>query len=262
MLLSCNSVKKIYRSEYINALKTEPVANEILTYDDLTDLPYQVQNYLKLRGVINNPKVYNFKAEFSGKIKLNLDQPSIKIAIEQHNFITNFKRFFYIKGHKLFIPFIGRDLYNFGKGNMLIKVADLFKVADSKGNYMDQSALVTFLNDMVLLAPASLIDKRLKWQSIDSSTVKVTLSDYSNSVSALLLFNEKYELINFVTDDRYFEPLGQKPLRVKWSTPVEYKYTNGIAYPSFGRAFWHFPDKDFCYIELMIDTIEYNILYR
>jgi len=58
-------------------------------------------------------------------------------------------------------------------------------------------------NDMCLFAPASLVDSRISWEEVDAFIVKATFINGGNKVSAELYFNEKGELVNFISNDRY-----------------------------------------------------------
>jgi hypothetical protein len=144
---------------------------------------------------------------------------------------------------------------------MLIKLGGLINVADGRGQKMNQSETVTVFNDMCLLAPASLIDDRIKWEVINEQTVKAYFSNGDYTISADLSFNDKGELINFMSDDRFYSPTGETYQRVRWSTPVkEYQEINGMKLPAYGEAIWHFPEGDYCYARLNIKEIEYNCL--
>jgi hypothetical protein len=72
--------------------------------------------------------------------------------------------------------------------------------------------------DMCLLAPATLIDGRIQREPVDSLTAGGTLEHKGKRVSATLRCNERGELVDFVTDDRYYAPTGKTPMRVQWST--------------------------------------------
>jgi hypothetical protein len=75
-----------------------------------------------------------------------------------------------------------------------------------------------------------------------------------------LYFNEKGELVNFVSDDRYYSPTGKTYENIRWSTPVkEYKDYNGIRISSGGQAVRSFPEGDYCYARADIKDVEYNI---
>ena len=99
-------------------------------------------------------------------------------------------------------------MYKDATATMLIKVAGLVTVGDAKGEIMDKAETVTVFNDMCLMAPATFIDKRIKWEKIDQLIVKGTLNNNGVKISAVLYFNKKGELVNFVSNDRYIQHQG------------------------------------------------------
>ena len=59
------------------------------------------------------------------------------------------------------------------------------------------------------------------------------------SVSAVLYFNDKGQLINFVTNDRYYWNEDNTYSNVQWETPVgEYREINGMNLVSYAEALW------------------------
>ncbi len=56
---------------------------------------------------------------------------------------------------------------------------------------MFEADTVTMFNDMCLMAPATLIDKRITWQTIDDLTVAETFTNQSVTISAVLQFNDE-----------------------------------------------------------------------
>jgi hypothetical protein len=125
---------------------------------------------------------------------------------------------------------------------------------------MNRGETVTMFNDMCLLAPASLIDNNIKWENIDSLTVKGTFTNQGNTISALLYFNEKGQLINFISDDRYLSSDGKTYKNYRWSTPVmEYKEINGRHLMHYGEAVWDTPEGQFCYGKFNLKETEYNL---
>ena len=94
------------------------------------------------------------------------------------------------------LPVIGFS-YSNATASMLIKLGGLVTVADGKGQEMNQGETVTVFNDMCLLAPASLIDDRIKWEVINEHTVKAHFNNNGYVISAELYFNDRGQLINF-----------------------------------------------------------------
>jgi hypothetical protein len=75
----------------------------------------------------------------------------------------------------------------------------------------------------------------------------------------MLEFNEIGELINFISEDRYYCEDGKTYLSYPWSTPVgNYIEINGRKLPSYGEAIWHMPEVEFCYAQFDLKKVDYN----
>jgi hypothetical protein len=107
------------------------------------------------------------------------------------------------------------------------------------------------------MAPATLIDKRIYWKTIDDYTVEAVFNNQGFEIKANLIFNDKGQLINFISDDRY---AIADMKRYRFSTPVkDYRFSNRVKAPSFGQAIWHYPDGEFVYGKFYLKSIEYNL---
>ena len=121
---------------------------------------------------------------------------------------------------------------------------------------MNQAETVTVFNDMCLLAPASLIDRRIEWESIDNLSTKATFTNGNIKISALLYFNEVGQLINFTSYDR----ITMDKKHYLFSTPVKkYDNINEINIWNYGEAIWHYRDGEFVYGKFNLKSIEYNV---
>ncbi len=237
-----------------NALSTE-----ILSEADIAHLPAPVQKYIRYTGSVGRVKVKNFKAEFNGGIRFKRDEKYMSFSSTQYNFMDMPSRLFYIVAKKQGIPAIGLHLYQNEKAIFRIKLLGFFTVVDAAGRKMDQGETVTLLNDMCFMAPAALIDKRIKWESIDDLTVKAVYTNGNISISAMLFFNEKGELINFISNDR-FETDGKVYKNYPWSTPASaYTNVNGYKLPSAAKLVYSRPDGEFTYGEFVLKDIIYNL---
>ena len=258
------SVKRLFKKETAEKFRAGILAvspqTDPVTENDIVHLPQPVQKYLRYAGVVGKNRVRNARFAFDGDFKMSPKQNWIRVRTEQYNFFDDLTRIFYIRGKMFGIPVVGRDLYAEGKGNMIIRTAGLIPVADAKGPDMDTSGLVTMFNDMCLLAPATLIDGRIQWEPIDSLTARGTLEHNGKRVSATLYFNERGELANFVTDNRYYSPTGKTSKRVRWSTPAhDYRDFAGLKITSVGEGVWHFEEGDFPYARFNLKRVEYNL---
>ncbi len=251
--------KKIYQNEVQKRLK--PIDDSsILTLEDIRLLPEPVQKYLVYVGAIGKPRIQNVKAVFNGSMKRNLKSGWMAIMSRQYNFFDSPARYFYINAKMSGIPFDGLHVYSGSEATMQIKVASMFQVVDARGEKMNHGETVTVLNDMCFLAPAVLIDVNIQWETIDSHSVKAIYTNDKITVSAVLKFNQMGELIDFMSDDRYYCEDGKTYLRYTWSTPIgNYKEIDGRKVPSYGEAIWHIPyEGEFCYARFDLKEIEYN----
>ncbi len=234
-------------------------AGELLTEKDMEHLPPIVQKYIKYTGSIGKEKVKNFKAEFSGGIRFKPDEDYMSLYSIQYNLINNPTRLFYIEAKKSGIPAAGLHFYKNEKAIFKIKLIGLFTVVDAKGDKMDRGETVTVFNDMCFIAPASLIDKRIEWKSINNSTVNAIFTNGRIKISAVLYFKENGELVNFISNDRY-ETDGNSYSNYPWSTPViSYKDVNGYRIPSGAKLIYSRPDGDFTYGEFQLKSVKYNL---
>ncbi|MFZ5967815.1 MAG: DUF6544 family protein [Bacillota bacterium] len=254
------ALKRTYINEVSKALGSiMSPQSQILTEKDIKHLPEPVQKYLRYTGVIGKEKVRNVRVVFDGEFKTDPKRGWNRIQAQQHSFFDEPMRLYLIEMKMFGVPVIGLHTYSNAKASMLIKLAGLITVAEGMGQEMNQGETVTVFNDMCLLTPASLIDERIQWEAIDDLTAKATFNNNGYEVSAVLYFNEKGELINFVSDDRYYSPTGKTYEKVRWSTPVKgYKEVNGVKIMDGGEAVWHFQEGDYCYARVDIKEIEYN----
>jgi len=255
------TMKKTYENEVkIGLNRTKLTKPEILTEADIQHLPEVVQKYLRYVGVIGKEKVINFRLEFEGGIRSNPGDDWMKLSSVQYNFFDKPTRIFYIKARKMGIPAVGIHLYKNETAIMHIKLAGLFTVADAKGPEMNQGETVTVFNDMCFMAPATLIDKNIKWEPIDSLSVKAHFTNGSITISATLFFNETGELINFSSNDRYETKDGKTYKNYPWITPVVggYVEVNGYRLPKGAKVIYIHPEGEFCYGEFFLKNVEYN----
>ena len=123
---------------------------------------------------------------------------------------------------------------------------------------MDQGETVTVFNDMCCMAPGSLISKNITWEPVDELTVNARFTNGKISITATLFFNDKGELINWLSNDRYAVE-GKEYRSYPWYTPISaYREINGHYLPAKAELIYKRPDGDFCYGEFALEEIEYN----
>jgi hypothetical protein len=250
-----------FHDKYQNEVKTglqqrAYFQNSELTETDIQDLPEPVKKYIRYSGAIGKPKVTNFKIEFTGKIRKNEQSEWMHFTSVQYNFMETPTRLFFLKAVMKGLPVAGFHCFKNGVAYMDIRLLSLFKVQHQDGKEMDLSETVTFFNDMCCLAPPTLIYKRIKWLKIEGNKVKASFTNNNITVSAWLYFNDKGELINFISKDRYSADAGKQ---LPWSTPLEeYQEINGYKLMKNAETIYSYPDSDLCYGTFKLIRVEYN----
>jgi hypothetical protein len=251
-----------YYGKYKNDVKTvlrqnTYPENSVLTETDIQQLPEKVKNYLRYTGAIGKPKVNNFKIEFTGKIRRDEQSEWMPFTCEQYNFTAAPARLFFMKAAMNGLPVGGYHCFKNGVAFMDIRLFSLFKVQYQVGAEMNLSETVTFFNDMCVLAPSTLIDKRIKWLEVGNNKVKVSFTNNSITVFAWLYFNDKNELINFISGDRFAGDTGKQ---FPWATPLkDYKETNGYKLMGNAEVIYSYPDRDLCYGTFKLTNVKYNV---
>jgi hypothetical protein len=258
MFPSLSRFRGRYTSEVQKRLK--PVsADSLVTEEDLAYLPGPVRNYLHFAGAVGKPRVGNFRAEYSGSLRRSPGSRWMQISALQYSFFDDPARLYYLRSSLFGIPFDGLHVYTGDHAAMMINVAYFFPVVDAGGEKMIMSETVTFFNDMCVLAPATLIDENILWETVDPLSVWARFTRNGITVSAMLYFGENGELVRFVSDDRYMTADGKTYARYQWSTQVsEYRDFNGRKVPVNGEASWQLPAGSFTYARVSLKDIEYN----
>lgn len=242
------SLRAAYEHDVDRALE-RPAPERPITDSDLGHLPVPVQHYLRRTGVVGRPRVHNVQVRMHGRIRNAPDGRWMPIAAEQFNFVDEPARFFYLDASMFMLPAQGYHRYAGPAATMLVKAAALVPVVDAAGREMTQSETVTLFNDMCIMAPATLIDPAIGWETIDARTVRATFTNAGHTIRAELAFGDSGELTNFWSDDRHqLSPDGGSAKKVRWSTPIDaFRPFGSFRLASGGAGRWHEPGREYSY---------------
>jgi hypothetical protein len=186
--------------------------------------------------------------------RIRADRPSrwMPFESEQYNVVAPATRLFYLKASMMGLPVQGYHRYVDATASMRVKAAVLVPLVDTGGDRVTQAETVTIFNDMCLMAPATLLDRSILWETVDSRRVRAVYGNGVHRISAVLTFNDAGELTDFASDDRSrTESGGAPPTRMRWSTPVgRYRQFGSARLASRGEGLWHDADGSYVYIEL------------
>lgn len=253
-----------FRAEYDRAVRSElgrATDTTVITDADLAHLPAVVQTYLRTAGAVGQPRVRNFRARFRGQIRGGPNARWMTFTAEQLSSMDEPARLFLMEASMYGVPVQALHMYVGPKATMRVKVASILQVADARGPDMDRAETVTLLNDMCVLAPGALMTSRIRWQEVDSRTVRAHFTNAGHTISAELSFNDSGELTDFRSDDRLRSSSdGRVFTRTRWSTPVaNYRAFGPHRVGVRGEARWHPEDGAFAYGRFQLDEIEYNV---
>ena len=254
-LTDANFARTYQQDVQTNLERTRSLSAEILTEADLAPLPPPVQQYLRYVGAVGQPKVVSMRAVLSGEMR-SPGKSYFPLTAEQYNFYDEPTRLFFMQGRMFGVTVPGYHRYQGDQATMDVRPFGLLPIVKQAGDVMFTADTVTLFNDMCLLAPATLIDRRITWETIDEMTVQATFTNQGVTISAILYFNEAGQLINFVSEDRWdITTMRQYP----FSTPVsQYRNLNGFNLPTYGELIWHYPEGDFIYGKLEVNDVFYN----
>ncbi len=258
---SCSSSIKRFQKAKAEEFGLQPIINEsVLTKAEIAQLPACVQKYLEYTNAIGKSKPQNMYLEFEADMYRKPGDKPMKSHSVQYNFFNNYSRLFLMKASKMGIVFKALHIYKNEQAIFQVKLAELLKVVDIKGEELTTAETVTLLNDICIFAPACLADKRFAWSESDSLSAKVNFSNGKYKVSAVLFFNQSGELINFISDDRSALQNDGSMKKVRWSTPVsDYILIDGRKIATYGKTIWHYPEGDFTYGVFKLKNIKYNV---
>ena len=252
--------KKITKEINLLARDGRKAQSETFSFNDIEGLPEPVQRYFKYALKDGQEHIKFVRLKQVGEFRMKENQSWMPIKAEQY-FTTEDPAFIWRVKFTM-APFIwidGRDMYYQGKGNMLIKILSTITVADATGSEMDISSLIRFLAEAPWFPTALLPSDYLEWKEIDSNSARAVIKDNGYTALGIFTFNEKGEIIKFVTNDRYMEADG-KYFKEQWAGCYRnYQEIEGMKIPMEGEVEWNLSDKDLPYAKLKITDIQYNV---
>lgn len=256
------SARSRYRAHADGALASSAGAGAVVTAADLERLPAPVAAYLRRVGAVGQPRVRNFHARISGRIRAAADRPWMSFVGEQVNtYETRPRRLFFMDATMFGLPVDVLHEYIDGEATMQVKVCSLVTMVDTSGPDMTRAETVTVFNDMCILAPAALIDAPVTWTTIDHHHVSGTFTVEGHTVSAELTFDDDDQLVDFVSDDRLAASAdGSTFTPQRWSTPISgYADIASRRLATVGEGRWHPDEGAYTYLEFHLDDIAYNV---
>jgi hypothetical protein len=225
--------------------------------DDIKDLPYAVQNWLRNSNVIGKQQIRTVRLKQEGRMRIKKDGPWMPSRADQY-FTVDKPGFVWIADVKMasYFQLSGLDTFKNGKGKMDIKLLSVLPVVDSDGPEINSGSMMRYLAEMMWF-PSAALSPYIKWEEVDKNTAMATLEYKGIRVSGTFYFNEKGDITRFL-GKRYKDVNGKYILSDWGGENKEYKEFAGIRIPSKSVVIWYEEDNNFEWFECEIKDIEFN----
>ena len=253
------SLRATFAADVAARIGRPPAGVEPVRDADLAHLPPPVQRYLRACGVVGQPPVHSLHARMHGRIRSGPRARWMSLVAEQYNTIAPVARLFYFDASMVGLPIQGYHRYVDGAASMIVRALGLVPLVRADGPDLTRSETVTVLNDLCVLAPATLVSPTITWIAVDARTARARFTNAGHAIEAELSFDARGDLIDFRSSDRARTGGDGATVRLPWSTPLRAPRAFGaVRLASAGEARWHDPAGDYAYVELTFDEVAYN----
>jgi hypothetical protein len=148
------------------------------------------------------------------------------------------------------------DTYMLGEGNLHASLLGLFSLANMHGTpELNQGELLRFFAEATWYPTALLPSQGVRWEAIDDTSARATLTDGATTVSLVFQFNAEGAIATMRTEARYRDKLTTMP----WSGRFwEYSVRNGMLIPLEGEVGWVYPEGTRLYFKGRVKEINYE----
>lgn len=250
------SYNRLISIEIESFLPTKTQAR-IVTGDQLSTLPAVVQNWLKRSNVVGKEAANFVHLNQKGQMKTKPDGNWLPFKAEQY-FTVEKPGFIWTADIQAapMIHIVGRDKYEHGKGNMLIKIQSLFPIANATGPEIDQGSMLRYLAEIGWF-PSAALNNYIQWDAVDSTSAKATMQYGAITASGIFRFNKEGDLLSFEAK-RYYDRKEGATLEDWWIENKTWKEMQGIRIPIQSEVTWKLKNGDFNWLKLEITAIEYD----
>lgn len=254
------------RAEYEHHLKHEwPRADRrLVTEADIAALPVPVQRYVRRAEVVGRPRVNDFRATFTGRIRSGPDTAWMSFTADQLNILDTPRRFFWMDARMKGLPVDVLHAFDDNGATMRVRLLSVRTMVDAKGAELTRAETVTLFNDLCVCAPGALVFADVTWEPIDAHRATGHFTLGVNTVTAELRFDDDGDLVDFVSDDRAAgSPDGNTFTRVRWTTPVrDYARVGPARVATKAETRWHPDTGAWTYGEFELTSLAYNVAPR
>jgi hypothetical protein len=226
-------------------------------------LPEPVRRYLRYAIPAGAPAIRTVHLRHAGFFRTKPNAPWLPIRGEQY-FTTGRPGFVWnatVRMKPFFWPFFeidARDRLFEGRGNMLVKLASTFTVADATGLEIDQGSSLRWLAETAWF-PYAVVSDAIRWEAIDAHSARATLVQDGLPATAVFEFDDEGKP-KILRASRYYSD-GNAPAKLlPWTGRyLEYREFGGFRVPSYVEVSWQLPEGEFSYARFRVTEIRYSV---
>jgi len=230
---------------------------------EIVGLPAPVQRFFQKVLKDGQPMISTVKLRHQGQFNMSETEvkwspfTSTQVAIAQ-------RPGFDWDGHIQMAPGVNvfvHDTYLSGQGNLHASLLGLFTLAKMHHTpELNQGELLRFFAEAAWYPTALLPSQGVRWDAIDDTSARGTLTDGTTTVSLVFRFNSDGTMESFRADARY-GTFGGKLMAMPWSGRFgDYAVREGMCIPLSGEVGWERPEGTWLYFKGKIAAIEYEFV--
>lgn len=232
--------------------------NKTLNESNINELPEPVKNWLRNSDAVGKPVISFGKVTQIAEMQMKPGQENwLKASAIQYTTIDN-PAFIWVVDVKMnsLLNFKGRDKFENGKGEMLIKMNSLINVVNERGEKLDEGTLQRYLGEMVWF-PSLALRSYISWEQIDENTAKATMTYKGISGSGTFYFNSNGEVTKFSALRYKGNEADAK--RNEWEMNItDYETFEGIKVPAKMTSTWKLDKEDWTWLKMEVTDIKYS----
>lgn len=238
---------------------TNSPKKKIVTEQMLVNLPFPVRNWLLTSEIIGKETIQSVYLEQDLKMLMKVEQKDFINAKAEQYFTTQPPAFNWsvsLNTNPL-THIAGRDKFENGQGDMIIKVFSAFSVVNEKNDAkLNQATLQRYLAEIVWF-PSAVLNSYITWEKINDTSAKATMELNGTKGSGVFHFDEKGNFKKFVAM-RFKEVKDEEP--TEWTvTATKTELLNGIKIPVELKVDWKLENAEWTWLKLKVTDIKYNL---
>lgn len=243
------------RAKLINGQQT--IKPKIYDQKEIEGLPEPVQRFF--RTVIKDGQAIVAAVKLSQQGQFNMSETESKWSpFTATQFVITQRLGFDWDARIQMAPGVNafvHDTYLLGEGSLHASLLGLFTVAKIPSTpEANQGELLRFFAEAPWYPTALLPSQGVRWEAINDTCARATLTDGATTVSLVFQFNAEGTIATMRADARYRDQLTAMP----WSGRLwEYSVRNGMLIPLEGEVGWEYPEGTRLYFKGRTTEINY-----